>query len=147
MPEAEERAALEREARTFALMLIGVSPNTYATGQYLRAHEHLPLAPADAFDRRLVAFAVSGPRAARAADAYARVFARHAVLRRKLGVLTAILESSTPHDAAFAPVVSSPLSIVVRLAIAGAGFALALAAGVIVLLPLRIAAAVAREGG
>lgn len=142
---AADRAVLEREARMFTAALIGQDPSPYAIAQYVHAHDHLALAPADAFDRRILAFATSGPWAVRAADAYARTFAQGAALRRKLVVLTAILESSAPHDAAYAPVAASSAGIVGRLALVGAGFMLALLAGTLVLAPLRLVTAITGE--
>ncbi len=144
MPDPRS-ADLEREARVFARALIGEPPSAYAVAQYVRAHAHLPLRPSGAFERRLVAFAASGPWAARSADAGARVFAKGGMLRRKLVVLAAILECSPPHDAAFEPVTGSAFGILARLAVAGVGFGLALLAGALVLAPIRIASAFARE--
>jgi hypothetical protein len=143
--DAADRAAREREARTFTAALVGQVPSTYVIAQYAKAHDHLPLAPGGAFDRRMMAFAALGPWAARAADAYARTFAKSAVLRRKLVVLTAILESSAPHDAAYAPVEASPAGIVARLALVGIAFLLALLAGILVLAPLRLVTAITGE--
>ena len=146
MPEPGT-AALAREARVFARALTGETPTAYAAAQYARAHEHLALHPAGAFDRRLAAFAAAAPWAARAADAYARWFAPRAALRRKLVVLAAILESSPPHDAAFDPVTGSAAGIILRLALAGAGFVLALLVGLLVLTPVRLVSALGGDGG
>jgi hypothetical protein len=46
-----------------------------------------------AIDRALMRLATRGPLAARMADAYASIFARSGLLRRKLVLLVAILES------------------------------------------------------
>ena len=129
---------LEGEVESFSRALIGQSPSAYVALQYARAHACLPLDPAGSFDEHLVSFAALHPVATRAADAYSRLFARGTVLRRKLTVLAAILESTAPHDAAFATVPGAPVVVVARLAAAGTGFALVLLLGVVVLTPLRL---------
>jgi len=146
MTDTGTAATLDREACSFTEALIGQPPSAYVREQYARAHGHLALAPGGAFDRRLVTFAASGPLAARAADAYARWFARDTALRRKLVVLTAILESTAPHDTAFDPLVSPVAGTLVRLGLAGTGFVIALAAGTLVLTPLRLISALSKDG-
>jgi len=131
-----------REARVFTSALIGAAASERATAAYVRAHDALDLGPHTAFDVRMLAVARAGPLGARAADAYARFFAKGGVLRRKLVVLAAVLESTAPHDAAFAPIGASPAGVAVRLALTGLGFAGALALGLLVLGPLHALAAV-----
>jgi len=122
--------SLEREADVFARLLTGRPPSPYAVRKYIAAHEHLPLQAQDPFDRMLVSMASRGRLLARPADAYARFFARDSALRRKLSLMTAILESSPGGDTAYAPVAASPMAVVVRMAGIGLVFALVLAMGV-----------------
>jgi hypothetical protein len=126
----------------FARALIGVQATPYVIRQYQRAHDSLPLAPVNGFNRVLMVVAASGPTLTRIADAYARIFARRAILRRKLVVMLAILESSTPADAAFKPR-GSGLGAWLALATAGIGAVLATVAGVILMGPLHIVSRIA----
>ena len=116
---AEHAATLEQEARVFTRALIGRDPSDYVLRQYARGHMALPLAPVQAFDRVLLRTARGAPWQARMADAWARRFAGTSILRRKLTLLLAILESSAPSDAEFAPVRASAFGVVLRLAAAG----------------------------
>ena len=139
MIDEVEREALLDEAGSFGAALLGAAPDGYVAAQYARAHQHLPLHPATPFDHVLLSLADRGPWALRAADGYARFFAPTSALRRKLTVLVAILESASPSDASFASCEEPPVSVLVQLVLAGAGFALLLGVGVIVLAPLQLA--------
>jgi hypothetical protein len=129
---------LEREARIFTASLIGGAPSPYVIRQYARGHVSLPLAPVQGFDAVLMRVARGGPILARLADAYARLFARRAILRRKLTLLLAILESTAPSDERFAPIVAPVPVALARLMLAGLGAAFFAALGVAVLGPLHI---------
>ena len=90
-----EAAPLEQECRTFTRLLTHSSATPYVIGKYADAHRvHVSLAQPDGFDRVLVRSAASGPLLARLADAYARRVMPRGVLRRKLVLLLAILETS-----------------------------------------------------
>lgn len=131
-------ARLEHEARTFTAALIGAVPVAYVVKQYARGHVSLPLAPVQGFDAVLMHVARGGPTLTRIADAYARLFARRAILRRKLTLLLAILESAPPTDGAFGPIVTSAPAVLARLALAGVAAVLFTAAGVVMIGPLHI---------
>jgi hypothetical protein len=65
--------------------------------QYIKAHHtSQKFSPADLFDQRLVGFARRRPLSTRLADSFARVFAPSSLLRRKLVLLLAILETASP---------------------------------------------------
>lgn len=138
--------SLEREADVFARALTGSVASAYARAQYRRAHEHLPLQPRVPLDRILVGAAVLGAPVARIADAYARIFAPSSLLRRKLGVMTAILESSAGSDAAFAAAESGVAGVAARLALTGVVFALCLLAGVVLFGPAHLVSLAAGRG-
>jgi len=88
-------ATLVRECRTFTRLLARSPATPYVIGKYIDAHRvHTSLADPRGFDRVLVGRAASGPLVARMADAYARHVMPRGVLRRKLVLLLAILESS-----------------------------------------------------
>ncbi len=95
-PDAEQ---LDAECRVFCRYLIGEEPSEYVLVKYRSAHQPGaagPLQQGAGSDRSLVAFARRGARAARLADSFAVLFARAGVLRRKLTLLLAILESTAP---------------------------------------------------
>ena len=76
----------------FCRYLIGSDPTAYVVDTYCGAKE-LKRASSSASDVALLEVARRGPWLARAADAYASVFARRSTLRRRLILLMAILES------------------------------------------------------
>lgn len=129
---------LQREARVFTRGLLGRDPTAYVVERYVAAHVALPLVPVAGFDRILTAFAASGPLRARLADAYARLFFRRATVRGKLALLLAILESASPSDASFAPIVTSSPGVVFRLAFSGLGAVICAGLGVLILGPLHL---------
>lgn len=88
-------AARSSECRVFCRYLLGMNPDPYIAGWYLRGHGGMPCsngAPIDRFDQALVRVARQGPAWARVADAYARRFRPFGLLRQKLVLLLAILE-------------------------------------------------------
>jgi hypothetical protein len=134
---------LEREARVFTAALIGAEPTPYVIRQYARGHVSLPLAPAQGFNKVLLWVARGAPVLARCADAYARLFARRAILRRKLVLLLAILESSAPSDAAFASLRVSRAGVLLRLGATGIAAGVYTVLGLLILGPLHLLSRVA----
>lgn len=132
---------LARECDCFCRHLIGQAPDTYVTSRYREAHRvHPDLAARDRFDRALVRIARLHPRVTAMADGWARLFAPRAALRRKLVLLVAILEVSTPFDRAFEPVPGEGRPAAVCKIAWRAGLSLATAAAAsVVLLPLLAA--------
>ena len=91
------RNSLELESSVFTRYLAGSDPSEYVRDKYRDGHRAIPFrlqGNEDALDVALVLVARRGPRRARIADAYARVFRPHGVLRQKLTLLLAILENS-----------------------------------------------------
>jgi hypothetical protein len=90
------RDLLATECTTFIKYLVGRSAPPDVVAAYQQAHEVSAVeraGRAPSLDRSLLRLARVGPASARVADAYAAVFARASVLRRKLVLLVAILES------------------------------------------------------
>jgi hypothetical protein len=88
---------LAEECRVFTRYLAASGPTTYVVEQYIKAHHtSQKFSPADLFDQRLVGFARRRPLSTRLADSFARVFAPSSLLRRKLVLLLAILETASP---------------------------------------------------
>jgi hypothetical protein len=109
--------------------------------KYSAAHTALStLSSANRFDSFLVRFARMGPRCANVADAHAALFAPTSLLRKKLVVLLAILETSWPYcELIDAPLGGGrPTLAVAALASVGVGAVVALAISVPILLPIRL---------
>jgi hypothetical protein len=91
------------------------------------------------FDRAALKFARRGRIFARWADAYCAFFSRSGALRRKLVLLTAILEHVAPTNEAFdRPNPSGVARAVFSLAAYGLTSALSLLLGAVVLLPVGV---------
>jgi NADH dehydrogenase len=131
---------LDAECRVFTQHLLGREPDAYVVSKYRAAHAEVPrLTAATPFDQTLVAFARVHPVAAHLADAYAAVFARNGVLRAKLVLLLAILETRAPYSRAIDNAVDEPAwRAAVRIVWRGAVALIGLVAGALVLLPARV---------
>ncbi len=88
---------LEAECRVFTAYLAGQEADRYVIDKYVQAHGACQgLNERTRFESWLGAVARANRRLTRIADAYARIFAPHSVLRHKLVLLLAILEISPP---------------------------------------------------
>jgi hypothetical protein len=88
---------LARECEVFGSYLTGSKPQAYALEKYFEAHRKVAsYTVSDQFDRFLLRFATTGSVFTKLADSYARLFAPASIFRRKLILLLAILESSSP---------------------------------------------------
>jgi hypothetical protein len=139
---AEARRILEKECSVFSAHLIGVNTAVYTRLKYVEATSAHGIAFDEnfsPFDRATLAFARRGRNLARWADAYCAIFHRRGVLRRKLIVLAAILEHVSPTSHVFDNVPArGRINAILALVGSGSMFALSLALGVIVLLPLDL---------
>jgi len=150
MPDNEP--LLARECAVFARYLAGVEATPYLVNAYARGHAQMPAwraGPPDRAERFLLAVARVHPTFTRIADGYARHVRPTGLLRQKLVLACAILESSPPaHDwLNTARTGSLPLTV---LRIAGTGVASVLATllGFLLLGPLHaVLALAARAGG
>lgn len=124
MDESQHEEVLAAECHVFCQYLLGQPAPPDVVGAYRRAHDVGDVAGGgapSALDTALLRVARAGPGRARGADTYAAVFARTSLLRRKLVLLVAILESREPTAAALDTAVpGSPaawiLGVVVRVA-------------------------------
>ncbi len=105
----------------------------YARG--LNSRSFLDAAPRTAQDRMLVRIAARGPFMTGLADAWARFFAPAGDLRRRLTLLLAILESTSPGEAAFEPPAGGRVRAIVGVLGAAAGFAVRLLLAFLVIAP------------
>ena len=132
--------AIERECRVFTEFLIGCAPDRYVVRKYADAHQGSPVfSKGSPFDSFLVRAARAHRLLAKTADAYARLFLPSGLLRRKLVLLLAILETCSPSSHRIdSPGGESRTLVVVRLGAAMAGAALAAITGTILFAPVRI---------
>lgn len=137
--------SLAAECATLTRYLTGQAVSPEVATAYRRAHDiggvcdALAGGVAPSLDAALLTMARMSPRAARLADAYATLFARPSLLRRKLVLLLAILESRG--DSARAIDAADPGSPAVWIVTAGAevvAFALRLSASIVLVTPLRV---------
>lgn len=91
--------SLAKECRVFCRYLIKQEPNDYVLRTYQRGHHSPGFAaalPPSPVDKMIIRIAGKHPVLTRAGDAYSRVFFKRSLLRRKLVLLLAILESCAP---------------------------------------------------
>lgn len=147
----ETKRALKEECRALTAYLVGTAPSAYTEEQYARAaHIHGLAFDEDfsCFDRTTLRLARSNGLAARSADAYCALLHRRGVLRRKLIVLSAILEHVAPTNEAFDKVETRGVALAV-LSLAGYGVVstLSLVVGAAVLLPTKLVCALSARAG
>ena len=114
-PPEEKR--LEAECHSLCQYLIGRSADPYVTAKYIQAHALGSVGPPSGRrDATLAWAAAQSPVLARFADAYASVFARDGLLRRKLALTLAILETRLEtYRALDAPTTTSRAALMVRM--------------------------------
>src|SRR4051812_40319378 len=94
---AASEYSLERECQVFTEFLLGCATHAYAIRKYVDAHRVSAIfSTGTRFDFYLLRTARMHWTFAKLADGYARFFAPQALLRKKLVLLLAILESSPP---------------------------------------------------
>jgi nucleoside-diphosphate-sugar epimerase len=132
---------LDRECRVFARHLLGCSPNQYVLGKYAEAHTVSPaLSAGNRFDENLLRFARRHSICAKIADSYTCLFFPGALLRKKLVLLLAILESCPPFFRMIDDAVSGQkASLLIRLAFRGCIAAISALVGIVIFVPIRLA--------
>jgi hypothetical protein len=138
---ATEKSALDRECSIFCRYLIGREPNEYVKHKYRTAHQTSSLQGDawDAADAFLVKVAGIGSWSTRIIDAYTRVFRPFSIIRKKLVLLLAILESCAPTHAYLDTADSSPIPFLfVRFIQRGVSFLLILLIGISIVLPAEL---------
>jgi NADH dehydrogenase len=148
LPTSNAKQVIEKECKIFAIYITGQPPSEYVTAQYAAAVLAHGLASDDdlsCFDWATLALGRSGSAFTRGADAFCSIFARKGVLRRKLIILAAILESVAPTSEALDRVTSrSAAGTLVSLIGYGAAFTVSFLLGATILVP---AAALCRMVG
>jgi hypothetical protein len=137
-------AILDRECVAFTTYLTGRKPDEYVLSSYREAHERGELARAIArgpFDRLLVRLVLI-PLAARVVDVYTALFFKRALVRKKLVLALAILESSSPSYRHFeVPDSGGRLVVLSRLAARSLASLVALVVAALLLAPAHAAVA------
>lgn len=132
---------LRRECDVFTRHITGRGATPYVLRHYADAHETLAgLEPRDGHGRWLLHVARAGAPACRVADAWARVAAPRSALRKKLVLLLAILEVTPPFAAELDQPHGGRAIQWARIAVSLATGLLALVIGLVLFLPVRLAA-------
>jgi hypothetical protein len=133
-------AGLARECDVFCRYLLERPCDPYVLEKYALAHRVTPhYAGGTRFDALLLRLAAAGPFGTHVADSYACLLARSSVLRRKLILLAAILEScSAAHGFEEGEKSRAPLAVYAGMLARSVAFGLRLALAAIPLLPLQI---------
>ncbi len=130
---------LIQECMVFAFYLTGVKPTEYVIDKYKQGNQSGNFLITSRFDNILLKFAVFHPSATRIADTYSRIFYRNSLIQRKLILILAILECSSPAYKYFdKPEASNKLSFVLKTFWVGIYFIFMFFASLIFLLPLQI---------
>lgn len=87
---------LSHEFRRLTQYVAGVRPTEYQVGKYVDFHRRRGLSPRHAFDRLLFGLSRGGWLGIALADAYTGTVCRASLVRQKLMLTLAILESSAP---------------------------------------------------
>ena len=143
-----DAAHLDLECNVFTRYLLGIDADAYVRVRYLTAHSTLPaLATRDPFDSFLVKFARRGRLFAKLADAHAALFAPASLLRAKMVLLLAILETCPPtHRMIDAPLGGRPLGALLDLGGTGVSSLLSIIMGSLILWPMRAVIALTARG-
>lgn len=137
-----ERRELELECAKFVRYLSGAEPDRYVIERYVAAHDAgaVELPGTSRFERAVVRIARRGP--VRMLDAHSRVFANGSLLRRKLVLVLALLETRSPTaERIDAAVPGSSAALFLRIGMFGILFAARVAVASVLLLPVRLACA------
>lgn len=135
-----DELTLERECRLFTRWLTGLAANEYVIGKYALAHRaNEALSARDRFDRLLLRLARLNRLAVRLADSYSAALRPRGVLRKKLVLLLAILETCPPYCDAVERVHPRPLPWVLAvLILRGLVAIVCVVVAVAILLPLQL---------
>lgn len=130
---------LSRECLVFSYYLIGEKPNEYIIEKYQHGHRSRSFVPKSPLDKILTKLAGLHPVFTRLSDVYSSNFYKGSILRQKLVLLLAILESSAPTYKYFdIDRVSSKPNFFARLVWVGVTFILMLFISAVLLVPLQI---------
>ena len=151
MPESSAaQAALDRECANFCRYLVDHAPSANVLSRYRAAHSQGVVETAECstrFDRALVSFARHGSLHARLSDAHARLFCPAGLLRRKLVLALALLETDAQsHRRVDLVSPGSRLGFLLRCVGWALGFLLQALLGLLIFLPMRLLCSLRGKG-
>jgi len=128
-----------RECRVFTKYLIGKKSTHYNEKKYVEFLSKTDTSHLNGFDKILSGLAVKSPLFTKICDAYSRFFFQHSLLRKKLGTLFAILETS-PVTYRYIDDIGSKniFTILINLGFRGAWLVFHLFLSILFFLPLQI---------
>ena len=133
---------LGRECDVFCRYLVKQEPDDYIRKKYQKAHQvegSTLKAFDDAFDTKLLKIATVHHFATRVVDAYTAIFFKHSIVRKKLILLLAILESCASTCRYLDSFDQLPKSaLFLRIVNYVAAFSVVILIGMIILFPIRI---------
>jgi hypothetical protein len=138
---AIELTALDRECSVFCRYLIGQNPNEYVREKYREAHRSRSFSRynrSKAADGFLVKIARISPWSTQFIDVYSSCFERTSLVRKKLVLLLAILESAAPSHLWLESVDSTIGLIVVKSALRSVTFVMLLLLSFVVIFPFQM---------
>lgn len=122
--------------------MIGQQPSDYVIEKYIEAHRYSEMVDGSnqkPFERFLLQIATRNVFLLKVVDAYSAIFNPSSVLRNKLILLVAIMESCAPSYRAFeAQESASNIQILYELAWKGALFAISFALAFLILIPTQL---------
>jgi hypothetical protein len=137
--EEQEDQILKNECSTLVRYLSGDTADSYVIRKYIELASQEPAYPTTGIDKLLVRAARRGPVTARIADAYARTFWPHGLLRRKIVLICAILENSPRYFRRLTSGSSGPAWLgIFRIAFSGMIFAAVLLSGILIFGPRHL---------
>lgn len=143
-----DRAALEREFRVFAAYLGVAEAPVRGASRYAEMQPSVYVGEGDRLDRWLVVLARRGSAAASIADSYARLARPYGLLRRKLVLTLALLESAASTHARFdRPLAAGPFRTWAALVALGAAWSIRTVVALLLLAPVHLAASIGRRRG
>ncbi|HUR27874.1 MAG TPA: hypothetical protein VM509_06790 [Planctomycetota bacterium] len=144
-------SVLARECAAWCRYLADLEGSPKLVARYVDAHAQgvaAPTGPRCAFDDALVALARRGTFLTRLCDVHARIFRPAGLLRRKLVLALALLETDAEsHERVDRPTPGSRSGFLVLCALWSLRFVLLFGLGLLVLLPLRAFCALGGGGG
>ncbi len=140
---------LARECEVFCRYLTGHSASKFTQEKFSEAHQRdSRYHEESSFDHILLSVARLGTLAAQCMDSYACIAARSSLLRKKLVLLMAILESSDPKHGFDDQISDTPTaSIILKMAGRGILFGLRLVPTALILIPIQFVMSISKGWG
>jgi len=135
-------SALNDECHVFTYYLINQRPNGYVLNKYRDAHRasdafHNP--DTNPFDTFLVSISTTSPFVTKLVDSYTSVFFRRSVVRKKMVLLLAIIESCAPtHSHLDSPDPCAKTTLWIRMVRRGIASVLTLFLSMVLLMPFQL---------